>query len=299
LKESFGETPEVMNGLSKFNYVYGPNASGKTTLSRLVANPSSPVFSECELKWTSATNSRVDVYNHDFIARNFTASSDIKGIFTLGEKHEDTVKKIAEKSEEIRRATEKLDNATANLQGTDGAGGKLAELAALEAQIKETIWRQKSEHEERFKGPLRGFLNNKDNFKSKVLQERAKNSSTLLPLADLELKAATLFGSDPTEESIVGAVDGSALVYHESNPILRKRVIGKEVVDIAEMIKKLNNSDWVRTGNTYYDANGRICPFCQQITSKDFAHSLNEYFDETFLAGSNSIDALVTRHTTG
>jgi len=34
---TFGEVPEVMDGLSQFNYFYGPNGSGKTTLSRLIA----------------------------------------------------------------------------------------------------------------------------------------------------------------------------------------------------------------------------------------------------------------------
>ena len=64
------------------------------------------------------------------------------------------------------------------------------------------------------------------------------------------------------------------------------------------MIKKLNNSDWVRTGKTYYDANGAICPFCQQTTTEDFARSLNEYFDEAFIADSNAVDALVNDYST-
>jgi ABC-type Mn2+/Zn2+ transport system ATPase subunit len=52
---TFGEVPEVMEGLSKFNYVYGPNGSGKTTLSRLIANPRDHQSSACEVKWRSAT----------------------------------------------------------------------------------------------------------------------------------------------------------------------------------------------------------------------------------------------------
>ena len=295
---TFGETPEPMDGLSQFNYFYGPNGSGKTTLSRLIANPAGPQFSACDLKWRSATPQEVLVYNRDFITRNFNASSEIKGIFTLGEKQADTIQKIADKNEEIRALTEKFDNATNTLQGPDGGGGRLAELSVLEAQIKETIWLQKKEHEVRFKGPLRGCLDSKDKFKAKVLQERTANSSSVLSVAELETKANTLFGSDPTEEAQVGLVDGSALLAHESNPILHKRVIGKEDVDIAAMITKLNNSDWVRTGKTYYDANGGVCPFCQQSTSEGFARSLNEYFDETFIADSKAIDALVSDYST-
>ncbi len=174
----------------------------------------------------------------------------------------------------------------------------MAELSALEAQIKETIWLQKTEHEERFKGPLKGFLNSKENFKGKVLQERTKNTSNILTLAELETKASTLFDSDPTEVALIALVDGGAVTSHESNPILHKRVIGKEDVDIAAMIKKLNNSDWVRSGKTYYDANGGVCPFCQQTTTEEFAQSLNEYFDEAFIADSKAVDALVSDYST-
>lgn len=296
---TYGDVPEVLNDFSQFNYFYGPNASGKTTLSRLIADPTAPQFSACDLKWRSATPLEVHVYNRDFISRNFNVpSAEIKGIFTLGEKHADTIKDIADKNEEIRRLTEKIDKADESLKGPDGSGGKMAELAALETQIKETIWLQKTEHEERFKGPLKGFLNSKENFKAKVLQERTKNSSSVLTLGELETKANTLFGSDPTEETPVSLVDGTALLSHESNPILHKRVIGKEDVDIAAMIKKLNNSDWVRTGKTYYDVNGGICPFCQQTTSEDFARNLNEYFDEAFVADSKAVDALVSDYST-
>lgn len=295
---TFGETPESMDGLSQFNYFYGPNGSGKTTLSRLIANSGEPQFFACQVKWRSATPFAVLAYNRDFIARNFNASSEIKGIFTLGEKQADTIQKIADKNDDIRRLSEKIDNATATLKGPDGVSGKLAELSALEAQIKETIWLQKKEHEERFKGPLRGFLNSKDSFKTKILQERTSNHSTVLSLAELGTNANTLFGSEPTEEPTISPVDGDPLLSHETNVVLSKRVIGRDDVDIAAMIMKLKNSDWVREGKTFYDANGRVCPFCQQRTSEDFARSLNEYFDEAFLADSTAIDRLLDDYKT-
>jgi wobble nucleotide-excising tRNase len=295
---TFGETPEVMDGLSQFNYFYGPNGSGKTTLSRLIANPNEPRFSACELNWRTTTPMDIFVYNRDFITRNFNASTEIKGIFTLGEKHSDTLQAISNKKDEIRILGEKIDKDTATLEGTNGFGGKIAELSTLEEQIKETIWSQKREHEVRFKGPLKGYLNSKDSFKSKILQERASNSASVLPLTDLEGKANTLFGSEPTEEQPISLLDGKALLSHETNAALRKRIIGKEDVDIAAMIKKLNNSDWVREGKTFYDANGKVCPFCQQSTTEDFAQSLGEYFDEAFIADSMAIDKLLSDYAT-
>ena len=108
----------------------------------------------------------------------------------------------------------------------------------------------------------------------------------------MEKNANTLFGSEPTEEPAITPIDGGALISHETNAVLGKRVIGRDDVDISAMIKKLNNSDWVREGRTFYDSNGRVCPFCQQRTSEEFARSLNEYFDETFVSDSTAIDKL-------
>ncbi len=77
---------------------------------------------------------------------------------------------------------------------------------------------------------------------------------------------------------------------------MRKRVIGKEDVDIAAMIKRLGSSDWVREGRAFYDVNDRVCPFCQQSTIEAFARSLNEYFDEIFVTDSKEIDDLATNY---
>lgn len=37
---TFATTPEVMSGLSRFNYIYGANGAGKTTIFRVIANVS-------------------------------------------------------------------------------------------------------------------------------------------------------------------------------------------------------------------------------------------------------------------
>jgi wobble nucleotide-excising tRNase len=208
------------------------------------------------------------------------------------------LQKISDKKAEISALDSKIQSMTVNFQGEDGTGGKLAELATLEEQLKEAIWTKKKEHEVRFRGPLSGVLNSKDNFKKKIVQERISNTAKVLSLAELESNANTLFDGDPQEEPAIRVIDGNLLLSHEINAVLGKRVIGKEDVDVAAMIRKLNNSDWVREGKSFYEANNRVCPFCQQETSEDFARSLNEYFDETFLADSKAIDKLVSDYAT-
>ena len=293
---TFGGTPEALSGLSYFNFLFGSNGTGKTTVSRVIADEGS--FPTCNVTWKGGTKLLPMVYNHDFVERNFNQSAELKGVFTLGEKQVDSLAKIATAKVELDTLTKKIETLTHGLQGEDGTGGKKGELATLEARMKDSCWAQKQKHDAKLQGAFEGYRGSSEKFKDKVVQERAVNTATLVTLAELEKKAESVFGPTPTIEQAVPSVETAKLVAHETNPILKKRVIGKEDVDIAAMIKKLGNSDWVREGRAFYDANENVCPFCQQSTNEAFAQSLNEYFDETFLTDGKAIEDLATNYST-
>lgn len=287
---TYSTPPESLNGLSRFNFIFGSNGTGKTTISRVVAEETK--FPACKIEWKAGTKLQALVYNHDFVERNFTQSVELKGVFTLGEKQLDTLSKIAVAKGELDTLTKKSEKLTQGLKGVDGSGGKEAELATLETGFKEKCWAQKQKHDATLRGGFEGYRNSSEKFKNKVLQEQAANSATLLTLKELEKKSESIFGPTPLSEISVPTVETSKLLAHEKNPILKKRVVGKEDVDIAGMIKKLGNSDWVRQGREFYEANDKVCPFCQQTTADSFAQSLNEYFDETFVIDSKAIEEI-------
>lgn len=293
---TYGDVSENMNGLSKFNFIYGSNGSGKTTITRVIAEEEA--FPTCKVMWKGGTRLQAMVYNRDFVEENFNQSAELKGIFTLGQQNIETLNKITTAKAELDVLTGELERLNVALQGQDGAGGKKGELAALEEKFKEKCWAQKQMHDSKLSGAFEGLRNNAERFKGRVLQERASNSATLETLAQIEKKAETVFGPAPTVEQTILTIETAKVVAHESNPILKKRVIGKEDVDIAAMIKKLGNSDWVKTGRAFYESNEMVCPFCQQNTTDEFAQSLNEYFDEAFVMDSKAIDDLVTNYTT-
>lgn len=293
---TYGDEPQILAGLSAFNYLFGSNGTGKTTISRIISEETK--FPACKIIWRAGTKLQPMVYNHDFVERNFTQSAELKGVFTLGEKQSDTLAKIAAAKSELDALTNKIETLTQGLQGAEGNGGKKGELATLEAGLKDKCWVQKQKYDEKLQGGFEGYRNSSEKFKGKVLQEQASNVATLITLAELEKKAESVFGPAPTKEASILAFDTSKLLAYETAPILQKRVIGKEDVDIAAMIKKLGNSDWVRGGIGYFDVNDGVCPFCQQDTTDAFAQSLNEYFDETFLTDSKAIDDLVTNYAT-
>lgn len=293
---TFGVQPEKLDGLSQFNYLFGSNGTGKTTISRVIADEES--FPTCKIKWKGGTKLQPMVYNHDFVERNFNQSAELKGVFTLGEKQVDTLAKIDAATKVLDALTSKIEGLNQTLHGANGTGGKMAELNELESAIKEKCWAQKQKHDDKLQGAFEGYRGSSEKFKSKVIQELSSNTATLLTLTELEKKAESVFGQAPTTEQMISDIDTKKLLSHESNPILKKRVIGKEDVDIAAMIKKLGNSDWVREGRPFYEVNEGVCPFCQQSTDEIFAQGLNDYFDETFETDSKAIDYLATNYET-
>src|SRR3546814_9949258 len=67
--------------------------------------------------------------------------------------------------------------------------------------------------------------------------------------------------------------------------IWRKKIIGKQDVDIAKLIGALNLGDWLNQGLKYM--HGDTCPFCQQKTITDsFRAKVAEYFDDSFTSRS-------------
>lgn len=293
---TYSNVPENLIGLSRFNFLYGSNGSGKTTISRVIADEGK--FPTCSVIWKEGTKLQAMVYNHDFVTKNFSPSAELKGIFTLGEKNVETLNKIATAKGELDSLTKILETLNVALQGEDGTGGKKGELAVLDEEFKNKCWAQKQKHDAKLAGAFEGYRGSAEKFKGKVLQERTANSATLETLEDIEKKAETVFGQTPVSAESVPPIEADKVVTHESNPILKKRVLGKDDVDIAAMIKKLGNSDWVREGRAFYEENESVCPFCQQSTTEVFAHSLNEYFDETFVTDIKAIDDLVTDYTT-
>lgn len=293
---TYNNTSGSLSGLSKFNFLFGSNGSGKTTITRVIADEDE--FPTCSVTWKGGTKLQAMVYNRDFVAQNFSPSAELKGIFTLGEKNVDILNKIVSAKVELDALTNKIENLNLGLIGEDGASGKKGELATLNEQFKNKCWSAYKKHKAKLADAFKGFRNSEENFRDRIVKERVSNSATLESLASLEKRAETVFGSTPTVEQSAPSIDAEKVVVHEANAILGKRVIGKNDVDIAAMIRKLGNSDWVREGRTFYEVNEKVCPFCQQSTTEAFARSLNEYFDETFVTDSKAIDDLVSNYMT-
>lgn len=291
---TFGRIATPIDDLRRFNYFFGSNGTGKTTISKVIAD--SDQFPECNLVWENGFAMETRVYNRDFVSRNFDQK--IPGVFTLGEQEVDTKEKIEAAKAEIDKLICEIKTLTNTLQGDDGNSGKTNELSRLETTYAERFWSAKHKHEGKLAGGLRGYMGSKKDFKVKVLNESSTNKESLRTVEELETRAATVYSDNLTQAQSIQVIQPVKLISLEKAPILGKRVIGRADVNIAAIIKKLGNSDWVRQGLSYFEANDGVCPFCQQKTDDDFRNSLNEYFDETFEQDTAAINALVTVYVT-
>ncbi|MFA5010207.1 MAG: AAA family ATPase [Patescibacteria group bacterium] len=288
----YGDTPVVLDELLQFNYVFGANGSGKTTVSRFLNDTLNPEYSNCSVTYQGISRPNILVYNKDFVDDKLNVSTAIPGIFTFADENEPARAKIKELADTCAGYTKTLEGLNITLNGGDGKPGELGKLQVLDADFRGRCWRQKLKYDADFKSAFSGFRRNSADFMKKVLLEYAENKATLLNIDTLKSKAGSIFTDTQTSEPSFEIIDFSRILTYESSLLLKKVVVGKQDVDIASMIKKLGNSDWVKTGRPYYDINDMYCPFCQQLTTEQFAKELNEYFDLSFESDMKDLQQL-------
>lgn len=280
-------TPETIQNLKVVNYFYGANGAGKTTISRLINDPALSTTSK--VTWAKGNPIPVMVYNNDFIATNFTDSKQFKGVFTLGQAEQAQLDRLEELKKERDRHALFKTKAQENLNGPDGKSGKIGEKNSLEAKLVARCWEQKQKYDDEFQGAFKGLRNNREAFKNRVLQESKSNTSQLVTIEDLRKRAQVLYVDAPSPMNAVSNLDLSRLVAFEQDPILSKKVVGKEDVNVSAMIQHLGNSDWIRQGMKYLVNADDDCPFCQQKLPHEFEKSLADYFDEKFEADTKAL----------
>jgi len=280
---------QTLAGLKAINFIFGTNGSGKTTISRVIADPGS--FAASRLTWSGSRELERHVYNSDFVTRNYAPQ--MAGIFTLGEAEAQTLREI----EAAKAKVDEISDDIAKIEGTlgrDAESGKRKEKRDLRSAFEASCWDNiKTVHDPHFQGAFGGLRASKAKFCDRLLDELAANQAALVSLEELKGRAATVFGGVVEREARLAAILANDLIALELSPILAKKVVGKEDVDIAGLIKRLGNSDWVRQGRSYLAHEPDTCPFCQQAIDDGFRRELTDYFDETYLADLAAIDLLI------
>lgn len=284
---------ETLDNLNKINFIYGNNGSGKTTITRIINNEIQ--YPSCKVHWKNNQKLEPVVYNSDFIEDNFgTFQNEVKGIFTLGKEEVETKQNIKVEKDTLNQLNDDL--------GQNSKDAEDNNQAKIDLQTKYTkeFWKIKQNFDKE-KSPLlnliTGAKGSKEIFFEKVLKQSKHNTAVLETKATLEEAAKKCFVSSLEPINTLSIIDFSQIEKLEQNQILGKPIIGKEDIDIAALIKVLNNSDWVKAGTKYLSYSSGKCPFCQQELPAKYEEKLNEYFDETYENDKNSVFQLKNNYT--
>ena len=201
---SYGNSPECLNELSTFNFIYGSNGVGKTTISRIIADSTN--FQNCSLRWQGDPMETL-VYNRDFVDKSFNEVSELKGIFTLGKEDKELLDKIDKAKNELDEIRVKGEKLKTTLDGDDETVGKMSELLTLERGFEERCWKLKTKYDSIFKEAFSGVRGKKPQFKAKVISESAINKAELKDLDFLKAKAQTIFGDEPQRVDRISVYD--------------------------------------------------------------------------------------------
>ena len=273
---TYTEKGILIDNLKKINFIYGTNGSGKTTISNFLLNSRDQKYNESEIQW-DGQEEEIQVYNKRFRDDNF-GNGNIPGVFTLGMATKQQIEKIDEMKNELNETKDELKNKKVTLERQN------QKKQEEEDEIKEYVWKQiYKKNEAVFKEAFSGYLT-KDKFKQKIIDIYKKDELSALTREEIEEKCKTIFGDPPinlNEYNLISNMDIKDIDYIESNEIWSKRIVGKQDLNIAKLIEKLNMSDWINQGRRYV-SDSNVCPFCQQKIDDDFKKEIEEFFDESF-----------------
>ena len=286
---SYDSEGVVIEDMTKVNFIYGSNGSGKTTISNFINHANEQQYSKSDITWKHDLQTKCVVYNKDFREKNFGKGS-IEGVFTLGSATQEDIALIDKKKDELEEIKK------AGITKKETLESQKVRQKDHREQFKEDVWKNVyKKYEIDFKEAFKGSMQ-KETFKDKLLLEHSINSNETYDLEVLLEKSKTIFGEVPKKLNLITVINTARLHQIEEHKVWKEKVIGKSDVDIATLIQKLNINDWVNQGRLVLEDN-TTCPFCQQPTITDsFKTKLESYFDDSFVKSTREISDLVDEY---
>lgn len=263
----------------KINLIYGLNGAGKSTLSKYLYNIQNPNYAQCSINTPDGLDEyEFLVYNTDFVEDNFYEIDAQQGIFTLSKENKDAMLAVNKLEAEIDSYASKETDVQESIIEVQNS-----QKQSLQ-NIQNKVW--ESKHKYFDNDPIiqdivgKGTGKNIANYYSSVYTAEDDPNCKSVELIRAEYNALS---QNQSKISILG-YSLYSLEEYETNPLLQKQVVGNSNSSISEVINKLKNADWVKTGRSFLQLlNNERCPFCQRSgLNHSFAEELEQYFDNSY-----------------
>ena len=287
---------ETLETDKKVNLIYGLNGTGKTTLSDYFYNKEEPRFSNCNI--VGLNNEKILVYNQKFIKDVFYEQDDLAGIFTLSKENKDAETKIKQANDEKLRLTETKNTKIAKINTLE------IDIENKKEEAKNKIWDIKNIADRNL---ILNFCIKNLNTKKKLFEhcidlEKTKEKP-VKNIEDLKNEAEALKGENAQRYD--DAIPTITFSEHEieENLLFQEEIVGNENSTLAELIQKLENSDWVKEGIDYLPkemtSTAEPCPFCQEKTiTQSFIDNIKNFFNETYTNNLKQLEDLLSNYKT-
>ena len=284
---SYGGTPAILETDKKINLIYGLNGTGKTTLSNYLRDRENTCFSDCSISGLS--DEKILVYNQRFVNDNFYEETQ-KGIFSLKSENKDAKEKIDTATQEIIKLKNQIKNDQLKVGFQFDLVKKQEDINTLQTASEEKTWKIKNDYyggDRILEFCLDGKMGSKKLLFDYICKIQKPVNKPEKTTEDLKKEAEVTQGENAKtyDENLVKKVSFDFWKI-EKQEIFKEVIIGNENSQVAELINKLNISDWVKKGKEFINEpkeENVTCPFCQQKTITGKLHQeIQNYFDETY-----------------
>ena len=273
--------------LTKVNFFFGSNGSGKSTIAKLLYNESlsnfekDRKFGQCRVTGFDSNRNEIIVFDEKYVERNFISNTELSGLFTLDEGNKEIDDKIEAKQNEIK----KLDSYFEILSSRKKKIDKV--LRDKYNELKENCWSERNSFDTFHEIEL-DYSRNKDSHLRNVRDYLPVDATDkTLILENLSARYKDLFEAKRKKIEIKVSTDlfkKLEEVENEVVPLMEEVITANKDVDIAELIDSLGIRKWVEEGRNYIlEGKESICPFCQRETfDDDLKRRFEEYFNKSY-----------------
>lgn len=269
----------VLKDLKKVNFIFGPNGTGKTSITRILSE--GPDDDRIALAEESSTRETL-VLNSKYIEETFQETEN--GIFFLGKQSIANQNDIENKKKDREALREEIELLKSNVESAED------DQSEAEEALLSTIWNNRKIVPGQLSSCLNGYKGSRTKLRDKVkdIRQNPLPPEDTFPttLDELAAQEKGLLTTTLETASRVRAIPRLPQELKDLPDLLRTPLIPAADSPLSELISQIQHSDWVRDGkqimDTHQDILGDRCPFCQQQAPQDFSENLAKLWDRSY-----------------